>query len=272
MYIWKHNTTIQTKEDLKIVEYGSFVYTEKGWYLRVTLSPKNFEEHYNCKDGLLKKGIIYTDNVSWRRDKSLKSGDAMWYYIAKDKNGRLVKDTAPIETEGKLVNATTKTATDTSSNISWTGYGELGGYSLTRSIKLKNADIQMQGDTLQRADITIDMASITHENKDLEIHLKDGDFFDVTKSTTAIFETENIQYINDSSANAIGKLTVKGITKTIIIPLKITKNSTVKAIKAKIIVDRTLFGIKYNSKSFFGNSGDKAIKNNFDLAFTLEVI
>ena len=196
----------------------------------------------------------------------------MWYYIAKDKNGRLVKGTAPIETEGKLANATTKMATVTASNISWTGYGEIGGYSLTGTIKLKNADIQMQGDSLQTAAITIDMASISHENKDLQSHLKDGDFFDVTKFPTAIFETNNIQYINDSSAKAIGNLTVKGISKPVAIPLVITKNSTGRSIKAKISIDRTLFGIKYNSKSFFGNLGDQAIKNNFDLSFTIEVI
>ena len=42
MYIWKHNTTIQTKEDLQIVEYGSFVCTGKGLYLRTTMSAKDF--------------------------------------------------------------------------------------------------------------------------------------------------------------------------------------------------------------------------------------
>ncbi len=272
IYIWKHNTTIQTKEDLQIIEYGSFVYTDKGWYLRISMSPKEFEAYYNCKDGLLKKGVIYTDNESWRRDKSLKGGDAMWYYLAKDKNGRIVKGTAPIETEGKLVNATTKNAIVIKSNISWTGYGELGGYSLMGTIKSKNYDVQMQGDTLKSATFTIDMQSITHENKDLETHLKDKDFFDVAKFTTAIFEADKIEYINDSSANAIGKLTVKGITKPLTIPIKIKKNSTGKTIKAKISVDRTLFGIKYNSKSFFGNLGDKAIKNNFDLAISIEVI
>ena len=52
MYIGKHNTTIQTKEDLQIVEYGSFVYTEKGCYLKTTMSAKDFRKYYNCKDGL----------------------------------------------------------------------------------------------------------------------------------------------------------------------------------------------------------------------------
>ena len=271
MYIWKHNTTIQTKEDLQIIEYGSFVYTEKGWYLRTTMSAKDFEQYYNCKDGLLKKGVVYTDNASWKRGKTLSGGDAMWYYIAKDRNGRLVKGTAPIETEGKLINPSTANAKILSSNISWTGYGEIGGYSLTGKIDIKDANIQTKGDSLISAIISINMATISHEDKNLETHLKDEDFFDVTKYPSAIFETSKIEYLNEISAKAIGKLTIKGITKTITIPLSVTKNTESKILKAKIIIDRTKYGIKYNSKSFFGNLGDKAIKNNFDLAFTIEI-
>ncbi len=271
MYIWKHNITIQTKEDLQIVEYGSFVYTDKGWYLRITFSPKDFESAYNCKDGLLKKGVVYTDNASWRRDNSLRGGDAMWYFIAKDKNGKLIKGTAPIETEGKLINSTTKNAFVVKSTISWTGYGEVGGYSLTGNIKLKNYDIQLQGDTLKTAAITIDMASISHENKDLEKHLKDKDFFDVTKFPTATFETEKIEYTSASTATATGNLTIKGVTKQIQIPLKIENEAGNKILTTKMSIDRTIYGIKYNSKSFFGDLGDKAIKNKFDLAFEIIV-
>lgn len=271
MYIWKHNTTIATKEDLQIIEYGSFVYTEKGWYLRTTMTVKDFEQYYNCKDGLLKKGVVYTDNKSWRRGKTLSGGDAMWYYIAKDKNGRLVKGTAPIETEGKLINPLTDNAKIVSSNISWTGYGEIGGYSLTGKIDMKEANIQTKGDSLISAIISINMATISHEDKNLETHLKDEDFFDVTKFPSAIFETSKIEYLNETTAKATGKLTIKGVTQPVIIPLSITRNTESKMLKAKIAIDRTKYGIKYNSKSFFGNLGDKAIKNNFDLAFTIEI-
>jgi polyisoprenoid-binding protein YceI len=271
MYIWKHNTTIQTKEDLQIVEYGSFVYTEKGWYLRVTMSAKDFEEYYNCKGGLLKKGVIYTDNASWRRGKKLIAGDAMWYYIAKNKNGRLIKGMAPIETEAKLINSTSTTAIITQSNINWTGYGEIGGYSLTGNIQLKNGDIQMQGDTLKSAAIKIDMASITHKDKTLETHLKSEDFFDVKKYPEATFETETIEYTNANTAIAKGRLTIKQVTRPIKIALTIEKTDISKILKAVITIDRTLFGIKYNSKSFFGGLGDRAIKNNFDLSFNLAI-
>lgn len=271
MYIWKHNTTIQAKEDLQIVEYGSFIYTDKGWYLRVTMTASDFEASYNCKGGLLKKGITYTDNASWRRDKQLRGGDAMWYYIAKDKNGRLVKGTAPIETEGKLIASTEKAVSILSSDISWTGYGEIGNYSLTGSIKLKNANISTSSDSLKTASVVFDMTTITHEEKNLEEHLMGEDFFEVSKYATAAFETQKIIYTNSSNATATGILTIKGISKPVSIALQITNGKNQKAIKGKISIDRTVFGIKYNSKSFFGDLGDKAIKNNFDLAFEIIV-
>ena len=45
----------------------SSVFTKKVWYLRVTMSPKDFEEHYNCKDGLLKKEL-YIQTVQAGRE------------------------------------------------------------------------------------------------------------------------------------------------------------------------------------------------------------
>lgn len=272
MYIWKHNTTIQTNEDLQIIEYGSFVFTENGWYLRTVMTAKEFEQYYNCKDGLLKKGIKYTDNASWKRSNQLIAGDAVWYYIAKDKNGRLVKGTAPIETEGRLINASSRRATIVTSEILWTGYGEIGGYSLTGKIKLKDANIEVDGDSLKAATILIDMASINHDDKNLESHLKNLDFFDVSKYATAAFETVRIENLNKTSAIAVGNLTIKGITLPMTIPLSITKKGSNKTLKAKMSIDRTKYGIKYNSKSFFGDLGDQAIKNNFILEFMVEIL
>ncbi len=307
MYIWKHNITVKTDEDLQIVEYGSFVYTEKGWYLRVTFTPSDFEKSYNCKGGLLKKGIVYKDNGSWRRDNKLTAGDAMWYFIAKDKNGNLVKGIAPIETEARLVSSSikntsitsqviaqngntdllkdnanakaepkfkvpaTKNAIIESEAITWTGYGEIGGYSLTGKIKIKDASIELESDSIKKALILLDMLSLSHDNKDLENHLKGEDFFEVVKYPTANFVTENIKYLNATSAIAKGKLTIKGIAKQVDIPLQIIANETSKIIKGKFVIDRTQFGIKYNSKSFFGDLGDQAIKNNFDLVFEIGI-
>ncbi len=267
MYIWKHNTSVQASEDLQLVEYGSFVYTKKGWYLRVTMTAEEFATTYNCKNGLLKKGIIYRDNESWRREKKLTSGDAMWYYIAKDKFGKLVKGTGPIETEGKLKSTTRHIATVSSSSLTWTGYGEIGDYSLSGTVPVKNIEIAIDSSILSNVDITINLAGLTSENDQLATHLKDKDFFDVTKYPTARFISEKINYNNLGEATITGNLTVKGKTEKISFPLAIKNQGSGQLLSGKISIDRTVFGIKYNSKSFFSNLGDQAIKNNFDLKF-----
>jgi polyisoprenoid-binding protein YceI len=269
LYIWKHNITVSAKEDLQIVEYGSFVYTNKGWYLRVTLSPADFEKSYNCRGGLLKKGVVYTDNNSWRRGDKLTGGDAMWYFIAKDKQGKLIKGMAPIETENKLLSHKNRTLAITKTDISWTGYGELGGYSLTGTMNLKKAAIEMDSNKVTAASITFDISSISHENKQLVAHLKGEDFFESAKYPVASFITDEVIYTGAENAVAKGKLTIKGITKQMNIPVKLNSTDNALKVTGKIKVDRTAFGIKYNSANFFSNLGDQAIKNNFDLVFEL---
>jgi polyisoprenoid-binding protein YceI/uncharacterized lipoprotein NlpE involved in copper resistance len=271
MYVWKHNTTVVTNEDLQLVEYGSFVYTNDGWYLRVSMTAVDFEAHYKCKDGLLKKGVVYTDESSWRRGDTLIAGDALWYYIAKDKNGKRIKGIALIETEGKLLATTANDDKIIKSTISWTGYGEIGDYSLTGKIQLKQASIQWSGDTLKQAAVEIKMNSITHEQQNLVDHLKGTDFFETEKYPTANFVADVVDNANTMKPIMKGKMTIKGITKPISFPITIVKKENYKIIKGNIKIDRTLFGIKYNSSSFFGSLGDQAIKNNFELDFELEV-
>ena len=91
-------------------------------------------------------------------------------------------------------------------------------------------------------------------------------------NTTANFKTEMTVFGDKDSVNAFGKLTLKGITKSINIPLTISTNGKARKINAKVSIHRTKYGIKYNSKSFFGNLGYKAIKNNFELVFLIEMM
>ena len=135
IYIWKHDTSVKSmSEDLTIVEYGSYVYTDRGWYLRVTYDNKMFEKTYNCKGGILKKGKTYTDPTSWRRSEKLTSGDAMWFYIAKNKAGKLFKGTAYISHcvapgTGRAFSVQLKVAVVcvVETTVNAVGFGQVGG-------------------------------------------------------------------------------------------------------------------------------------------------
>ena len=58
---------------------------------------------------------------------------------------------------------------------------------------------------------------------------------------------------------------IKKTTKTITFLLQQEK----RRFSGKITIYRTIFGVQYNSKSFFEDLGDQAIKNEFDLNFVL---
>jgi polyisoprenoid-binding protein YceI len=271
IYIWKHSTSVKSQlEDLTILEYGSYVYTDEGWYLRVTYDNKVFEKTYNCKDGVLKKGKTYTDSTSWRRSEALISGDAMWFYIAKNKSGKLFKGTALVETEAKLVMEKTKkikkiVLDNKKSTIKWTGYGEVGGYSLTGTINLKSGIFEMENNKIKSGTIIIDVTSIAHDNNHLKEHLKGEDFFEVAKYPTAALTIQNSKLLTDGELEVTGNLTIKKVTKPLVFRIKPNQNT----FSGRIKIDRTVFGVQYNSKSFFDNLGDQAIKNEFDLEFNL---
>ncbi|MGL4599352.1 MAG: YceI family protein [Bacteroidia bacterium] len=270
MYVWKHNTTIQSVVgDLTLIEYGSFVWTDNDWYQRVSYTAKDFDEHYGCKNGELKAGIVYTDPKSWRRQEVLTGGDAMWYYIAKDKNGKLWKGIALIETEGVL----RKVATDTNafqfsgerSRVTWTGYGEVGDYSLTGTVPLKSGWCRFAGTNIAAGEVVIQMNGITHSSENLVEHLKGEDFFYTEKYPESLFVLQTCSEAGKDSVLLTGALSLRGVTKTISCKAAITRFDSECRIAGSFLIDRTQFEIKYGSSSFFGNLGDQAIRNTMRL-------
>ncbi len=152
------------------------------------------------------------------------------------------------------------------STVKWTGYAEAGNYAPSGNIKIKSGKINFLNETLKSISVEIDMGTLTHENKDLEKHLKDSDFFDCDKFPVATFISSEIK------GNRInGQLTIKNITKAISFPIEVSKLEGVYVVKANLKVNRTLYNIKYNSSSFFQDLGNYAIKNDFDLSIIIMI-
>lgn len=105
-YVWKHATTVCSPTlELEIVKAGSFIwYDETGWKENVQYNKKDFRKKFQCKSGLLKKGECYTFEKNYRWGSQQYGGDALWYVLAKDKDGKLYKGMAIIETESELKN------------------------------------------------------------------------------------------------------------------------------------------------------------------------
>jgi polyisoprenoid-binding protein YceI len=152
------------------------------------------------------------------------------------------------------------------SKFSWTGYASVGNYAPTGTIKLSSGSLNFDGANILKAIFEFDMKTIIHENKDLQNHLRNEDFFDVEKYPKAIFILEKI-----TNNQATGFLKIKDMQKKISFPIMLKSFKNELQIQAKISVNRTDFGIKYNSTSFFSNLGDYAIKDNFEFQLDLSM-
>lgn len=103
-YVWKHLTTVSTQlGQLQVIAAGSYIWwKDKGWTANIKLDTKDFEELFNCPAGQLKPNRTYTFLKNYRHEDGLYAGDAIWFVLAKAKNGQLYKGIALVETEGEL--------------------------------------------------------------------------------------------------------------------------------------------------------------------------
>jgi len=100
----------------------------------------------------------------------------------------------------------------------------------------------------------------------LENHLKNADFFDVNNYPTAeliILGAEKGGTEQDYTIK--GEITIKEITQKIAFKAKIER----KKARARLVIDRTLFGIIYKSGNFFKELADKAIYDEFKMQIEL---
>jgi polyisoprenoid-binding protein YceI len=107
-------------------------------------------------------------------------------------------------------------------------------------------------------------------------HLKSDDFFSVDQFKTATLKVSKAEIYQGKDKKAgythtiSGELTIKGITQKVSFPAKVTlKGDRLEAV-ADIVIDRTLWNVRYGSGSFFDNLGDNMIYN--DIEFKLNLI
>lgn len=65
--------------------------------------------------------------------------------------------------------------------------------------------------------------------------------------------------------NVVGDLTIKGHTESVSVNMVVSENTATTTFN----VDRTKYGVRYGSASFFDNLKDNAISDNFELAVNL---
>ena len=155
------------------------------------------------------------------------------------------------------------------STVIWTGSKPTGSH--TGNVSIKSGYLTFDHGRLVGGNFTIDMTSITctdiekeSKNKYFVDHLKDEDFFDVTEFPEANLNIKKVKRLNAQEYEMSGEMTIKGITNdlTFTSEVKLTGNSYLAI--AKIIIDRTKYGVEYKSANVFKNLGDKFIYDEIE--------
>ena len=161
------------------------------------------------------------------------------------------------------------------SKIEWIGTKVTGYHNGT--VPIKSGEMYVSNNAVTAGKFVMDVANMTVSpakgdtsgNSKLLGHLKSADFFDVSKYPEAIFElTELKPYtggplkdtaderqdeiseykITDPTHTISGNLTLKGVTKNIEFPARITVSGNAAEAIAKFNIDRKNWGIVYEGK------------------------
>jgi len=161
------------------------------------------------------------------------------------------------------------------SSVKWLGKKVTGEH--FGSISVKEGSLEVTGGKVTGGKVVIDMQSLTVEdvkdagmNGKLVGHLKSDDFFSVASNPTSELVVTKVES-NGNSHTFTGNLTIKGITNPATFTTTSTKDGKSTVYKGTLTIDRTKYNVRYGSKSFFENIGDKAIYDEFTLDFILVV-
>jgi len=156
------------------------------------------------------------------------------------------------------------------STVIWTGKKVTGQH--TGTVKIKSGNLKMDQGNLKGGSFVIDMTSLACTDLPagpggkLVGHLSSDDFFGVANHPTANLNITDVK--KDANAGnfvVTADMTIKGITK----PITFTAEVKDHAASANITIERTQYGIKYGSGSFFDGLGDKMIYDDFELSVNL---
>jgi polyisoprenoid-binding protein YceI len=152
--------------------------------------------------------------------------------------------------------------------MGWNGKKVTGEHS--GNVKVSDGTLMTDGGKLTGGTFTFDMNSITCTdltdatyNAKFIGHIKSEDFFNTAKFPTSTFKITKVTPKGGNAYDITGNMTIKGITNAVTFPATVKMTGNTIEADGKATLDRTKYDIRYGSKSFFENIGDKAIYDDF---------
>ncbi len=154
------------------------------------------------------------------------------------------------------------------SEFKWAGHRVVGG-GHEGFVNVSEGTVYISDDgKVGSGRFVVDMNTLITDNETLLKHLKGEDFFKVEEFPTAEIVINNVSATTTEGEYVVGgALTIIGNTNDITFPIRVSQVDGADGLVAesKFSLDRTRWGIKYGSGSFFSDLGDSAIKDEFDV-------
>ncbi|HVE13450.1 MAG TPA: YceI family protein [Elusimicrobiota bacterium] len=117
---------------------------------------------------------------------------------------------------------------------------------------------------------SIDAASINTGNEKRDGHLRSPDFFDTAKFPTLSFVSTGVRDWKDGKGKLLGKLTMHGVTKDVVMDLESGGESGDRAgFSATTKIDRRDYGIVWNKAL---DKGGVVVGNDVEISLEIEAV
>ena len=163
----------------------------------------------------------------------------------------------------------TKDVIISNSTVKWLAKKVTGSHE--GNVAISDAHLHFEDDILTGGNIKIDMSSINCTDLDgepkeqLEAHLLSDDFFGVKLYPTAELEIMKAEKVSADKYKIKGIIEIKGVKQDIVFNAIVNDGIA----KAKLVIDRSKFNVKYGSGTFFDNLGDRMIYDEFNLSVVI---
>ena len=157
--------------------------------------------------------------------------------------------------------------------LNWKGFKPTGEHYGT--VNIKNGFFTVKDKQIVSGEFEIDMTSIvdldmdadSEYNAKLVNHLKSEDFFSVEKYPVAAFKISKTEAKGDKTL-ITGGLSIKGKSHSVSFLASVKNEGEKLYVKSETFkIDRSKWDVKYQSKSFFADLGDKFIYDDIELSF-----
>lgn len=195
---------------------------------------------------------------------------ALVFVACKDKAKEAETTAAEDAAEAQMASVKYK-ADQSASNIEWKGFKPTGTHNGT--IAIESGVFTVNNGNIESGTFLIDMKSIEvadipkedEDNAKLAGHLMSPDFFNVEEHPTAAFEITGFETM-DGKTMLSGNLTIKDKKNNITIPVSVSEDGDSFTISSETFtIDRSKWDVRYGSKSFFDDLGDRFINDDIEL-------